>query len=216
MSKRAPKRTQMNPGAPECTPTHQKAPPPSVRTQNPRSECTDMHPGAPECTLKNRAGENKPAAPAPAPAPALAPLSLAQHAAIRHLARGCRVGHIARHLGVSRHTIRRWKHDPRFVAELERLRVEMTRAIIDPAAKTAAARDLDPLAAYARAASLQDDDEADDFDDDEDGEDGEDGEAEEEMSDEEFAQTEAWVEQIVAAARAGREIPPPPPLKENL
>jgi hypothetical protein len=163
-----------------------------------------MHPGAPECTPKNRIGKTNPPS-----------LSLAQHAAIRYLVRGYRVGQIARHLGVSRHTIKRWKHDPQFVAELERLRREMNAAIVSPGAKaTPPPPQMDPLEAWIKStAAVEPDDEEEDHDDDDE---EEEEEEEEEISDEEFAETEAWIAQIIAAKRAGREIPPPPPLKGPL
>jgi transposase-like protein len=106
-----------------------------------------MHLGAPECTRISLDGKTKPPGRAGEPA-----LSLAQHAAIRYLVRGYPLGKIARHLGVSRHTVTRWKHLPHFAAEIERLRLEMTAAIISPAAKaTPPPHPIDPLATYLKA-----------------------------------------------------------------
>jgi transposase-like protein len=191
----------MHPNAPHCTPTYPNAPRGQFSGAKDRPECTELHPGAPECTRKTRSGKTNPPT-----------LSLAQHAAIRYLVRGYRVGQIAQHLGVSRHTIKRWKHDPRFVAEMEHLRRAMNAAIISPGAKaTPPPRAMDPLEAWLNstaAVDARDDENVDETDDE--------TEEEEEISDEEFAETEAWVEQVIAAGRAGKEIPPPPPLKGPL
>jgi hypothetical protein len=66
------------------------------------------------------------------------PLSLRQHAAARFLARGYGSVQIARHLGINRHTIGRWKRDPRFAGEVERLRRELTAAMLSPHARARA------------------------------------------------------------------------------
>jgi DNA-binding CsgD family transcriptional regulator len=58
------------------------------------------------------------------------PLSYAQHAAIRLMVRGHGSVAIARHLGLNHHTIGRWKRDVTFVAEVERLRAELTTAAL--------------------------------------------------------------------------------------
>jgi FixJ family two-component response regulator len=95
-----------------------------------------MHPHAPGRTLDRANRETNPPHTGAADAASSArELTLRQHAAIRHLVRGYPLGKIAAHLGVSRHTVTRWKHDPGFVAELERLRREMTAAIVSPSAR---------------------------------------------------------------------------------
>src|SRR5215207_6498882 len=110
---------QLHPGAPECTLDSQmgKTNPPRPAAPHASDEhgsgCTRMHPGAPECTTNSRNGETNPPRQA-----SQQQLSLAQHAAIRALVRGYPLGKIARHLGVSRHTITRWKRLPHFVAEV--------------------------------------------------------------------------------------------------
>ena len=219
MTPAAPKRTEMHPDAPARTLMHPNDPRAARPSENDHSECTPMHPRAPQCTLNHAMGKTNP--------PPARGLSLAQHAAIRLLVRGYRVGQIARHLGVSRHTIKRWKRDARFVAEQERLRAEMNAAIVSPAAKaTPPPRRMDPLAALlssrapihagaersAAPAAAADDDldlnDDDDFDDDDDDK--------EEISDEEAAETEAWVNDLIRAKHAGEKIPPPPPLKRPL
>ena len=71
---------------------------------------------------------------------------------MRYLVRGYPVGKIAAHLGVNRHTIKRWKRDKDFTAAIEQLRREMTAAIISPAARaTPPPPAMHPLAAYAAA-----------------------------------------------------------------
>jgi hypothetical protein len=126
--------------------------------------------------------------------------------------RGYPVGKIAAHLGIDRHTIKKWKRAAHFVEAMENLRREMTAAIISPAAKAnPPPRAMDPLLwtqTNARLPKNDDDHDDDDFDDD--------GDEEEEMSDEEAAETEAWIEQIIAAKREGREIPPPPPPRGSI
>jgi DNA-binding CsgD family transcriptional regulator len=213
MSRPAPQRTEMHPDAPAHTvmPPTASQPPPPHDFRAPA--CTQMHPSAPECTHNSSIGKaNPPRA-----------LSLRQHAAIRYLARGYPVGKIAAHLGISRHTIKRWKHDAQFIAELERLRQEMTAAIVSPAARAAAPpRPMDPLAAWAQKTArplnqrpnLDDEDDDNDVSGDEEGEyedDDDDADEGQEMSDEEAAATEAWIEQVIDAGRTGGQIPPPPP-----
>ena len=65
----------------------------------------------------------------PPSAPSSRPLSYVQLAAVRLIVQGYGSIAIARHLRLNRHTVGRWKRDPRFVAEVERLRervAEMT------------------------------------------------------------------------------------------
>ena len=169
-----------------------------------------MPPNAPECPVNSRIGKTNPTAAQPRP------LSLRQHAAIRYLVRGYAVGKIAAHLGIDRHTIKKWKRDARFVEAMQDLRREMTAAIISPAARaTPPPPAMHPLASYrttheAHSASGDADNEDDDLhDDDLDN-------ADEEMSDEEAADTEVWIEQIIAASRAGGKIPPPPPPRRSV
>ena len=57
-------------------------------------------------------------------------LSLRQHAAARALVRGYGSADVAKHIGVNRHTIGRWKRDARFIAELRRLRDALTQALV--------------------------------------------------------------------------------------
>ena len=192
MSSATSNRTRMYPNAPHCARLHPNTPVAPPRLDSDRSECTQMHRGAPKCTPISRNGKTNPPP----------PLTLAQHAAVRYLVRGYRVGQIARHLGVSRHTIKRWKHDPQFAAESERLRREMTAAIVSPSAKaTPPPRPLDPLANYVKRALVDDRDDDDD---------------DAPMTDAEAAETEAWIEAVIRADRAGEKIPPPPPWRQKL
>jgi hypothetical protein len=48
-------------------------------------------------------------------------LTSRQHAALRLLVRGHGIERVARYVGVERHTIARWKRNPAFAAELDRL-----------------------------------------------------------------------------------------------
>jgi DNA-binding CsgD family transcriptional regulator len=205
MSRPTPKR----PETPPSTPGNPMMPPKGARTPSNDHfaplEGPQTPPDAPECTLNSRIGKTNPPR----------PLSLRQHAAIRYLVRGYAVGKIAAHLGVDRHTIKKWKRDARFVEAMQNLRREMTAAIISPAAKASPPpHPMDPLASYAAAhpsrSTTRDSDADDDFDDDLE------ENAAEEMSDEEAADTEAWIEQIIAASRTGGKIPPPPPPRGSL
>ena len=54
----------------------------------------------------------------------------AQLAAIRLTVRGFGSKAVARHLGLNHHTIGRWKRDPRFAAEVTRLRSLATQATV--------------------------------------------------------------------------------------
>jgi hypothetical protein len=57
-------------------------------------------------------------------------LSYGQHAAARLIVQGHGSLAVARELGVNHHTIGRWKRDPRFVAEVERLRQSATEIVV--------------------------------------------------------------------------------------
>ena len=222
----APKRPQMHPNTPTCTAMPPNGAHPVPSDQFRASKCTQMPPSAPECTLNSRNSKTNPPR----------PLTLRQHAAMRYLVRGYPVGKIAAHLGISRHTIKRWKRDAQFVAAMEQLRSEMTAAIISPAAKASPPpRPMDPLASYcqtrarphagaersaAPAASVvnHDDLHENDGDDDDDDDDliNDVDDYSDIMSDEDAAETEAWIEQVIAAGRTGGKIPPPPPPRGSL
>jgi len=188
---------------------------PSDAPSDPRNDA-EMCQNVPECSgmshEKKSRVENEPTADRPP-----RPLAPRQLIAARLLARGFGSVDVARHLGVDHHTIARWKRQPVFIAAIERFQHDLTSL-------TTPSRPLEPLAAYVqntatphagaersaapasfRAAVDDDDDDDDDLDEDE-----------EEISDEEFAETEAWIEQIIAAKRTGKEIPPPRPPKETL
>jgi hypothetical protein len=151
------------------------------------------------------------------------PLSPQQLAAVRQLAQGAGSVRVARQLGVNRHTIARWKRDPRFVAELRRLQREMRAVVVAPAiARAAAKAKPDPLAEWWFAQQQQtsartpaptepspaddeldlDDDLNDDFDDEDDDDD---------MTDEEAQEVEDWVNRVLIAAHKGEKIPKFPP-----
>jgi hypothetical protein len=58
------------------------------------------------------------------------PLTYRQLACARLMVRGSGSLDIAHHLGVEHHTIARWKRDPAFRIELERLRAQLTAAAV--------------------------------------------------------------------------------------
>jgi hypothetical protein len=58
-----------------------------------------------------------------------------QHVAARMLVLGHGSNAIAGHLGLNRHSIGRWKRQPEFLAEVERLRVQVTAAAVQQAAR---------------------------------------------------------------------------------
>ena len=58
------------------------------------------------------------------------PLSTRQLAALRLLARGHGTMRVSKRLGVNRHTIARWKRDPRFLAELNALLVSLRESAV--------------------------------------------------------------------------------------
>lgn len=58
------------------------------------------------------------------------PLTTRQRAAIRLLVRGARTCELSHLLGVERHTIARWKRNPLFAAELQRIERDLTEATI--------------------------------------------------------------------------------------
>jgi hypothetical protein len=60
-------------------------------------------------------------------------LSYVQLAATRLIVHGYGSNAVARQLGLNPHTIGRWKHDPRFIAEIERLRAHVTALAVAPA-----------------------------------------------------------------------------------
>ena len=59
-------------------------------------------------------------------------LSYRQLAAARFIVRGRGSVEIGQRLGIARHTVARWKHNPLFMAEVERLRQRLTRAALAP------------------------------------------------------------------------------------
>lgn len=72
--------------------------------------------------------------------PAERPLTYRQLAGARLIVAGFGTMDIAHHLGVEHHTIARWKRNPRFTIELERLRALCTAAAVTRNAPTAAPR----------------------------------------------------------------------------
>ena len=67
-------------------------------------------------------------------------LSDVQLAALRLIVNGFGSVGVARRLGVNHHTVSRWKRDPQFAAELDRLRMRVTDAAVAYAAQAGARR----------------------------------------------------------------------------
>jgi hypothetical protein len=67
------------------------------------------------------------------------PLSFRQRSAARLMALGHRSVDIARHLDLNRHTIARWKRDPRFVAEVGQMLAHLDAAMVATSRRGASA-----------------------------------------------------------------------------
>ena len=78
------------------------------------------------------------------------PLTDQQRAVARMLVQGLRTNRIAHLLGLNRHTIPRWRRDPRVIAEMDRLRKLAERAValavLSPVASSKAASPPQPAA----------------------------------------------------------------------